>query len=83
MIKIIFALFASALLILPINSVIANEGKLPVDVQEIFTSSKTIDGENFKYPKGKAEMRLIRVEVDRGAKIPLHSHPFIFFSTIS
>ena len=60
---------------LPTNSVIANEEKLPVDVQEIFTSSKTIEGENFKYPRGKAEMRLIRVEVGGGATIPLHSHP--------
>ena len=46
-----------------------------MDVQEIFTSSKTIEGENFKYPRGKAEMRLIRVEVDGGATIPLNSHP--------
>ena len=75
MIKIIFALLACILLILPSNSVIANEEKSPVDVQEIFTSSKTIEGENFKYPKGKAEMRLIRVEVEGGATIPLHSHP--------
>ncbi len=75
MIKIIFALLACILLILPSNSVIANEEKSPVDVQEIFSSSKTIEGENFKYPRGKAEMRLIRVEVEGGATIPLHSHP--------
>ena len=54
---------------------IAIDQKSPVDVQEIFTSSKTIEGENFQYPKGKAEMRLIRVEVDKGASIPMHSHP--------
>ena len=75
MIKIIFALFACILLILPTNSAIGNEQTSPVDVQEIFTSSKTIEGENFKYPRGKAEMRLIKVEVEGGATIPLHSHP--------
>ena len=63
------------MLILPSNSAVAAEEQLPVDVQEIFTSSKTIEGENFTYPRGKAEMRLIRVEVDGGATIPLHSHP--------
>ena len=45
----------------------------PVDVQEIFTSLVNIDGDNFKYPKGKAEIRLIRVEVKNGATIPIHS----------
>ncbi len=47
----------------------------PVDVQEIFTSTKTIEGDNFTYPKGTAEMRLYRVEVQAGEEIPLHSHP--------
>lgn len=75
MLKIILSLLSCLLLIFPINTVQALEDKSPVNVQEIFTSSKTIDGENFIYPKGKAEMRLIRVEVKKGATIPLHSHP--------
>ena len=37
----------------------------PVYVEEIFISSENIDGDNFKYPKGKAEMRLIRLEVQK------------------
>ena len=73
MIKNLFIALAFALmLIIPSISIAAES---PVDVQEIFTSSENIDGDNFKYPKGKAEMRLIRVEVENGATIPMHSHP--------
>ena len=34
----------------------------PVEVTEIFTSNKTIEGQNFKYPRGTAEMRLVKAE---------------------
>ena len=50
----------------------------PVDVKEIFTSTENIDEDNFKYPRGKAEMHLITVEVVNGATIPMHSHPVTF-----
>ncbi|ABM72449.1 Hypothetical protein P9515_12421 [Prochlorococcus marinus str. MIT 9515] len=73
MIKNLFIALVFALMLINPNITIAAES--PVDVQEIFTSSKNIDGDNFKYPKGKAEMRLIRVEVENGATIPIHSHP--------
>ena len=73
MIKNLFIAFAFALML--INPSISIAADFPVDVQEIFTSSENIDGANFKYPKGKAEMRLIRVEVENGATIPMHSHP--------
>ena len=73
MIKNFFIAIAFALLL--INPSLSIAAESPVDVQEIFTSSKNIDGETFKYPKGKAEMRLIRVEVENGATIPMHSHP--------
>ena len=73
--KIIIGFFTCLLLILPTNSLLAIEEKVAVDVQQIFTSSKTIDGEKFNYPRGKAEMRLLRVEVGKGETIPLHSHP--------
>ena len=46
-----------------------------IDVQEIFTFSENIDVHNFRYPKGKAEMRLIRVEVENDTTLPMHSHP--------
>ncbi len=58
-----------------IYSGISIAAESPVDVQEIFTSSENIDGDNFNYPKGKSEMRLIRVEVENGTTIPMHSHP--------
>ena len=73
MIKNLFIAFAFALML--INPSISIAAQSPVDVQEIFSSSENIDGDNFKYPKGKAEMRLIRVEVENGATIPMHSHP--------
>ena len=75
MLRKIFLLFTCALLLFNVNASYAIDEKSPVDVKEIFTSSENIDGENFKYPKGKAEMRLIRVEVDKGGTIPMHSHP--------
>ena len=73
MIKNLFIAFAFALML--INPSISIAADSPVNVQEIFTSSVNIDGDNFRYPKGKAEMRLIRVEVVSGATIPMHSHP--------
>ena len=44
-------------------------------INEIFRSSKTLEGTLLKYPEGKAEMRLYRVEIPVGGKIPLHKHP--------
>ena len=44
-------------------------------VNEVFSASKTLDGAFLKYPEGKAEMRLYRVEIPVGGKIPLHKHP--------
>ncbi|MDC3119009.1 cupin domain-containing protein [Prochlorococcus sp. AH-716-K03] len=75
MFKQFFLVLTCVLLLFNFNASYAIDEKSPVDVQEIFTSSENIDGDNFKYPKGKAEMRLIRVEVDKGGTIPMHSHP--------
>ena len=44
-------------------------------VQEVFISSMTLDETALQYPAGKAEMRLYRVEIPVGGKIPLHKHP--------
>ena len=44
-------------------------------IQEVLTSSKTLDGTALKYPAGEAELRLYRVEIPVGGKIPLHKHP--------
>ena len=75
MLKQIFLIVICILLAFNPNSSFAANDKPSVDVQEIFTSSKTIEGESFEYPAGKAELRLIRVEVEKGATIPMHSHP--------
>ena len=55
-------------------SAIAVEDKPPVDVQELFTSTKPIYGESFTYPEGKGEMRLYKVDVQPGGVVPLHFH---------
>ncbi len=73
MLKHIFIAITCALMLCVPNIALAAES--PVDVQEVFTSTKTIEGDAFSYPKGKAEMRLYRVEVQAGEEIPLHSHP--------
>ena len=44
-------------------------------IQEIFTSSETLNGTALQYPAGKPELRLYRVEIPAGGKIPLHTHP--------
>ena len=44
-------------------------------INEIFKASKTLEGAFLKYPDGKAELRLYRVEIPVGGKIPLHKHP--------
>ena len=44
-------------------------------IQEVFTSSETLNGTTLKYPKGKPELRLYRVEIPDGGKIPIHTHP--------
>ena len=46
-----------------------------VDVEEVFVSCKTIDGDALKYPKGKAEIILHIVELAEGGIDPFHSHP--------
>tara|TARA_B100000579_G_scaffold366652_1_gene326593 strand:+ start:54 stop:494 length:441 start_codon:yes stop_codon:yes gene_type:complete len=53
---------------------IAVDEKPPVDVQELFTSTKPIYGESFTYPEGKGEMRLYKVDVQPGGVVPLHFH---------
>ena len=73
MIKNLFIALALALVLINPSFSIAVES--PVDVQEVFVSSETMDGDTIKYPKGKAEIRLQRVELSEGGIVPLHSHP--------
>ena len=44
-------------------------------IQEVFASSETLNGTAIEYPEGKPELRLYRVEIPAGGKIPLHTHP--------
>ena len=46
-----------------------------VKVEEVFSGSKTLNGTALKYPEGNPELRLYRVEIPVGGKIPLHTHP--------
>ena len=73
MIKNLFIAFAFALLL--INPSISIAAESPIDVQEVFVGSETMDGDALKYPRGKAEIRLQRVELAEGGTVPLHSHP--------
>ena len=73
MIKNLFIAFAFAFVLM--NPIISIAAQSPVDVQEVFVGSKTMDGDDLKYPRGKAEIRLQRVELAEGGTVPLHSHP--------
>ena len=73
MIKNLFIALALALML--INPSISIAAESPVDVKEVFVGSETMDGDALKYPKGKAEIRLQRVELAKGGIVPLHSHP--------
>tara|TARA_Y200000002_G_scaffold122065_1_gene100161 strand:- start:727 stop:966 length:240 start_codon:yes stop_codon:yes gene_type:complete len=44
-----------------LNPNISIVAESPVDVQEVFVGSETMDGVTLKYPRGKAEIRLQRV----------------------
>ena len=44
-------------------------------IQEVFSSSKTLNRTPLKYPTGTLELRHYRVEIPSGGKIPLHTHP--------
>ena len=43
-------------------------------IEEVFTSSETLNGTPLTYPAGKPELRLYKVEIPAGGKIPLHTH---------
>ena len=53
----------------------ASSTSVKPSIQEVLAGSKTLDGTALEYPAGKAELRLYRVEIPVGGKIPLHKHP--------
>ena len=75
MIKNLSIAFAFVFALMLINPSISIAAESPVDVQEVFVGSETMDGDALKYPRGKAEIRLQRVELAGGGTVPLHSHP--------
>ena len=44
-------------------------------VEELFTANRTLGGQVVSYPEGIPEMRVYRITIPVGAKIPLHIHP--------
>ena len=44
-------------------------------MEELFSSSRTLGGRVVAYPAGTPEMRIYRITLSCGAKIPLHTHP--------
>ena len=44
-------------------------------LEELFTANQTLGGRTVEYPSGQPEMRVVRVTLPVGAKIPLHTHP--------
>ena len=69
-----FVAFMTFLFVSYVPTVLSAEDIPPVDVQELFSSTKPIYGESFTYPEGKGEMRLYKVDVQPGGVVPLHFH---------
>lgn len=67
-----FSGLAASLLLLSAGAVQATPK--PV-MQELFSSSRTLGGRVVAYPAGTPEMRIYRITLPSGAKIPLHTHP--------
>ena len=44
-------------------------------IEELFKANQTLGGTVVKYPEGKPEMRVYKITLNPGAKIPLHTHP--------
>ena len=53
----------------------STQDKTEVKVEEVFSGSKTLNGTALSYPEGTPELRLYRVEIPVGGKIPMHTHP--------
>ena len=59
----------------PTKEAETSSNSIKPSIQEVFISSQTLNGTALKYPVGKPELRLYRVEIPSGGKIPLHTHP--------
>ena len=69
--KLFGATAVSFLVLLPIPALASPN---PI-IEELLRVNKTLGGRTVVYPKGTPEMRVYRVTLNPGAKIPLHTHP--------
>ena len=69
--KLFGATVVSLLVLLP-RPALASQNPI---IEELLSLNKTPGGRTVVYPKGTPEMRVYRVTLDPGAKIPLHTHP--------
>ena len=72
MLKKLTSFTAASLLLLTPSGALASPK--PV-VEELLKANKTLGGQTVIYPKGTPEMRVYRITLAPGAKIPLHTHP--------
>ena len=47
----------------------------PVVVETLISATESWNGDYFRYPRGKAEMKLEKITAQAGFKTPLHLHP--------
>ena len=47
----------------------------PVVVETLISATESWNGDYFRYPRGKAEMKLEKITAQPGFKTPLHLHP--------
>ena len=47
----------------------------PVVVEILISATESWNGDSFRYPRGKAEMKLEKITAQPGFKTPLHLHP--------
>ncbi|WP_269615736.1 cupin domain-containing protein [Prochlorococcus marinus] len=47
----------------------------PVVVETLISATESWNGDSFRYPSGKAEMKLEKITAQAGFKTPLHLHP--------
>ncbi len=47
----------------------------PVVVETLISATESWNGDSFRYPRGKAEMKLEKITAQVGFKTPLHLHP--------
>ena len=47
----------------------------PVVVETLISATESRNGDSFRYPRGKVEMKIEKITAQPGFKTPLHLHP--------